>query len=878
MDTAGGFHRLCSRAMATIDPEHVLEFFRRHPERPWHVQDVQQKLELDEGQRPGLRVVLGDLVDAGELVRTRRRTYGLPTHMNLLAGRLQVTSGGYGFVIADDREVKDLFVPSDKLAGAWDGDRVMARPDPGAFENGKPAGEVVRVVTRGHDRVVGTLEYARGYAILRPDSVRLRERVLLTPDSVGTLEAGTRIVGRMVWPETSGEKEPFAEVDEVLGLADDPVVETRAVIVKYGLQDTFSPEALAEAETFEAVVPESALKGRRDHREVPTFTIDGADAKDFDDALSVERIGGRGKGQRYRVGVHIADVSHYVVEGSALDAAATARATSVYLPGRVLPMLPEALSNGLCSLVEGEDRLALSCFVEIDRDGHVHGVEFAESVIRSAARLTYDQVQAFAEGGRLPEGKLKLERDVKVLLDLSVVLRGIRMGAGALDFDFTEAKVDVDDRGDLHLTPVRSNAARRLVEEMMLLANRLVAKELHDAGVPTLYRVHEDPSEEKVRTLQKALQRLGYEVNLDDPTPADLQKVLAQAAGKPEQQMVSVLLLRSLKQARYAADNLGHFGLAFEHYLHFTSPIRRYPDLIVHRVLRARLRKKLSKALQGRWVDAFPALAEHVSERERKAEEAERDLTKYFHAVWARDHVGERFAGTITGVTNFGVFVALPNGIEGLMHVSQLDDDYYVFLEDSLMLMGKHTRKRYRMGDRIDVRILYANPVNRQIDLLPGDAEMPEVAPDAEVLAGLHAPQPKTLKTPQQAATDADAPPTARALPGRSRRAARPADAPEGAARRGGRRRKPAPAATATPAPALAPTAAVAKRSERKQPPRAAERPGSAPASSAPRPLERQAALAALPADHHVTPRAKAGADAPRRRLRFASTGQDMRS
>jgi ribonuclease R len=852
--------------MATIDREHVLEFFRHHPERPWHVQDVLEKLELED--RAGLRQVLGDLVDAGDLIRTRRRTYGLPTHMNLMAGRLQVTSGGYGFVISDDRQAKDLFVPSDKLAGAWDGDRVMARPDVGAFENGKPAGEVVRVVARGHDRVVGTLEYARGYAILRPDSVRLRERVLLTPDSVGALEAGTRIVGRMVWPETSGEKEPFAEVDEVLGQADDPVVETRAVIVKYGLEDTFEPEAVAEAASFEETVPAAALKGRRDHREVPTFTIDGADAKDFDDALSVERVGGRGKGQRYRVGVHIADVSHYVTEGSALDAAAQARATSVYLPGRVLPMLPEALSNGLCSLVEGEDRLALSCFVEIDRDGAVHAVEFAESVIRSDARLTYDQVQAFAEGGRLPEGKLKLERDVKVLLDLSVVLRSLRMGAGALDFDFTEAKVDVDDRGDLHLTPVRSNAARRLVEEMMLLANRLVAKEMHDAGVPTLYRVHEDPSDEKVRTLQKALQRLGYEVNLDDPSPADLQKVLKQAAGKPEQQMVSVLLLRSLKQARYAADNLGHFGLAFEHYLHFTSPIRRYPDLIVHRVLRARLRKKLTKALQGRWVDAFPALADHVSERERKAEEAERDLTKYFHAVWARDHVGERFAGTVTGVTNFGVFVALPNGIEGLMHVSQLDDDYYVFLEDSLMLMGKHTRKRYRMGDRIDVRILYANPVNRQIDLLPGDAEMPEVAPDAEVLAGLHAPQPKTLKTPQQAATDADAPPTARAMPGRSRRtAARPAAPAEAAPRRGGRRRK---EAAAPAAPVARPAPAPAR------PTRATTAPAPS-ATTAPRPLDRQAALGALPADHHVTPRAQPRAGAPRRRLVFAPTGKDVR-
>jgi len=846
--------------MATIDREHVLEFFRHHPERPWHVHDVQQRLELED--RTGLRVVLGDLVDAGELIRTRRRTYGLPKHMNLLAGRLQVTSGGYGFVIPDDRTVRDLFVPSDKLAGAWDGDRVMARPDPVATENGKPAGEVVRVVGRGHDRIVGTLEYARGYAILRPDSVRLRERVLLTPDSVGALTAGTRIVGRMVWPEASGEKEPFAEIDEVLGAADDPVVETRAVIVKYGLEDAFDPAAVAEAEALGDGVSAVAQKGRHDHRTVTTFTIDGADAKDFDDALSVERASGRGKTQRYTIGVHIADVSHYVTEGSALDAGAQARATSVYLPGRVLPMLPEALSNGLCSLVEGEDRLTLSCFVDIDRDGTVHGVRFAETVIRSDARLTYDQVQAFAEGGRMPEGTRKLERDIKVLLDLAEVLRAQRMGAGALDFDFTEAKVDVDDRGALHLTPVRSNAARRLVEEMMLLANRLVAKELHDAGVPTLYRVHEDPSEDKVRMLQKALQRLGYEVDLDDPSPADLQRVLRQAAGKPEQQMISVLLLRSLKQARYAADNLGHFGLAFDHYLHFTSPIRRYPDLIVHRVLRARLRNKLTKAMQGRWVDEFPALADHVSERERKAEEAERDLSKYFHAVWARDHVGERFAGTVTGVANFGVFVALPNGIEGLMHVSQLDDDYYVFLEDSLMLMGKHTRKRYRMGDRIDVRILFASPVNRQIDLLPGDAEMPEVAPDAEVAAGLRAPQPENLKSPQQAATDADAPSTTRVLPLRSRRGTEgpsPAAEARAGARRDARRRLGAPATAPSPAPKRAAAAAAAR--------------GGASAGGggvSPHGRDLDAAFAALPVDHRVTPRPRPSSAAPRRRLRFA--------
>jgi ribonuclease R len=298
----------------------------------------------------------------------------------------------------------------------------------------------------------------------------------------------------MVWPETSGEREPFAEVEEVLGEADDPAVETRAVVVKYRLSDTFSPEALEAAEKLGQGVSASARRGRVDHRAVPTFTIDGADAKDFDDALSIERLSGRGKAQRSRIGVHIADVSHYVREGSALDRDAQERATSVYLPGRVLPMLPEALSNGLCSLVEGEDRLTLSVFVELDRSGVVHGVELAESVICSDARLTYDQVQAFIEGGRLPDGKRKLERDIKLLHELSQQLRAARIGAGALDFDFTEAKVDVDESGELQLTPIRSNAARRLIEEMMLLANRVVARELSAAEVPTLYRVHEEPS------------------------------------------------------------------------------------------------------------------------------------------------------------------------------------------------------------------------------------------------------------------------------------------------------------------------------------------------------------------------------------------------
>ena len=427
------------------------------------------------------------------------------------------------------------------------------------------------------------------------------------------------------------------------------------------------------------------------------------------------------------------------------------RATSVYLPGRVLPMLPEELSNGICSLEEGKARLALSVFVDITRDGEVKGFKFKETVIQSDARLTYEQVQEFSDGGRLPQGKRKLERDVKVLLNLTQQLRKARIGAGALDFHFTEAKVDVDDEGTLHVTPIRSDTARQLIEELMLLANRIVAQELTRRDVPALFRIHEDPSSEKIAALQKALGKLGYTLDLEHTGPQDLQAILRQAAGKPEAQLVSTLLLRSLKQAKYSSEDLGHFGLAFSSYLHFTSPIRRYPDLVVHRVVRGMLQHRLSPTLKERMRTDFPVLAEHIRVRERVAEDAERDLTRYFHARWAKDEVGTAYTGTIVGVTNFGVFLELPNGVEGLMHVSHLMDDYYLYLEDSLMLMGKHTRKTYRLGDRVEVRILAANPTQRQIDLIPADMEMPDVEPEERVVVTS---PPKVLKSPVQGAAE----------------------------------------------------------------------------------------------------------------------------
>ncbi|MEM7736113.1 MAG: RNB domain-containing ribonuclease [Deinococcota bacterium] len=406
--------------MNDIDRGQIYAFFQKNPERPWHLQDIQKELKI--ADRAWLRQELSSLMDEGKLVRTRKRSYGLPQEMNLLLGRLQVTAGGYGFVIpAEETADKDLFIPAESLHGAWDGDKVLARPNSSKADaksdNGRVSGEIVRVIERKHQKLVGTLEYSRGYAILRPDSVRLRERILLLPDSVGKLEAGSRIVVKIVWPEASGERDPFGEVEEYLGDGDNSEVETRAVIVKHTLKDSFEPETLAEAEAVPPTVTGDMMAGRTDLRDINTFTIDGEDAKDFDDAISLERVGGRNG--HLRVGIHIADVSYYVAEGTSLDKEAKERATSVYLPGQVLPMLPEALSNGICSLVEKEPRLAMSVLVDISRDAKIKAVKFKETVIESDARLTYGQVQDLLEGDeRLPRGKRKLERDLQQLSKL----------------------------------------------------------------------------------------------------------------------------------------------------------------------------------------------------------------------------------------------------------------------------------------------------------------------------------------------------------------------------------------------------------------------------------------------------------------------------
>lgn len=690
--------------------ESLYQFFTEHPERPFHVQDLERALTADKRE---LRSLLAELVDEGRLVRTRRRTYGLPAEMNLVVGLYEGHAGGYAFVVPENEGAEDLYVPAGSTGGAWDGDRVVARRENGSRD--RPRGVVIRVLERRRRRVVGTIEAGSGYAFLRPDDSRLARRVLLTPESNRGLEAGVRAVAVLRYPEETGEVEVFAEITEVLGSGDDPEVETRATMAKFGLREEFDPAALAEAESIPAEIDPAWLAGRADLRGEIVFTIDGADAKDFDDALSLTEVGGN-----IVLGVHVADVSHYVTEGSALDREAALRGTSAYLPNRVLPMLPERLSNGICSLAPGEDRLTMSAFLELTKEGEIKGARFVPSVIRSVARFTYDQVQAFADTSQRSELSPGMPAEVAAvvqrLLDLSARMRDRRARQGALNFDFREAKVEVGPDGEIDLGTLQHNDARSLVEECMLAANRAVAERLDRAGVPALYRVHEDPAQGKVDNLTRVLGRYGYALRGGKVTAKALQEVLAASVGRAEQQVIHTILLRTLRLARYSTENAGHFGLAFADYTHFTSPIRRYPDLAVHRILKALEASKVDEQTRSAWIVRLPKVAEQASERERAAEEAERDLNKYFQARWLRDHLGEVFTGQVTGVLSFGIFVALDNGVEGLVHVSNLTDDYYIFIEDALMLKGKHTGRAIRLGDRVKVKALAADPVARQLD------------------------------------------------------------------------------------------------------------------------------------------------------------------
>jgi ribonuclease R len=693
-----------------LDKNSIIRYLRERAQRPVRLKEIARGLGVDAREYRRLKRLLRQMEEAGEIYRVRRRRYALPDRINLVVGRLQVIRAGHGFVIPEDGS-DDVFVASSQLKDAYDGDQVVARIE--RRRRGRnPEGTIVRVLERARSKVVGVYHRSGRYSYLAPLENALHRDVFIPPKAGGEAGDGFIVVARIVdWG--SDHHDPVGEVVEILGRPGEPGVDVLAIIHSHELPAEFRRDALDEAEKLRAEFDApTALAGRTDFRGTLTFTIDPADAKDHDDALSIERLAS----DRWRVGVHIADVSHFVREGSRIDQEARDRGTSVYLVDRVLPMLPEPLSGDLCSLKPDEDRLTLSACLELNSKAELSSVAFTGAVIRSRYALAYEEAQEIIDGERAADKDLR--ESLRMLRDLALRLRDRRQARGGLDFDLPEARVIVNSAGEpTTVQRILRLDTHRLIEEFMILTNESVARAVESRGAPFIYRVHEAPDPDRLERLREFIAGLGLKLARDaDRTPRALQRLLATVEGRPEEPVVSTLVLRSMKQARYSAEQAGHFGLGSRAYSHFTSPIRRYPDLVAHRIVRLALleKREVPEELAGQ----LGAMARHSSAKERQAMEAERESVELKKMEYLEGHLGDVFDGTISGVTSYGMFVLLDDVLaEGLVHVSQLEDDYYHFLEEQYALVGELKRRRFRLGDRVRVQAIKVNRELRELDL-----------------------------------------------------------------------------------------------------------------------------------------------------------------
>lgn len=696
-----------------VDREGLLELLRA-ADRPLSAQEVAERLDaVEKGQ---VLALLQDMESSGQVVRTRKNRYGIPERMNLFVGTLQGHPRGFAFLIPEAQGIDDIFISKENMGGAMHNDRVIVRPLGPNPRGKRPEGEVIRVLSRGNHRVVGTFEAGRRYGFVVPDEKRLGWDIFIPKGYNKGARTGDKVVVEITsWPEA--RRNPEGKVVERFGATGEPGVDILSIIKKYGLSEDFPRKVLKEAEAIPTEVQPEDLEGRWDLRELPMVTIDGDDAKDLDDAVSLEML----ENGHYRLGVHIADVSYYVREKSELDKEALKRGTSVYLVDRVVPMLPRRLSNHICSLNAGVDRLALSVFMEINSSGNVICYQLGPSVIRVDERMTYDSVRRILEehDPELVQRYASFVDTFQRMRELSQILRQRRRRRGALDFDFPESKVLLDSQGrPVDVWLMRQSVANQIIEEFMLVANETVAQHLYHQEAPLLYRIHEEPKADKLAALNDFLHGFGYHIPDNGGVhPSYFQEILHKVEGKPEQMVVHTVMLRSLQHARYAPQPLGHFGLAVQLYTHFTSPIRRYPDLIVHRVLWEYLAHGgINTRRKAKLESLMPVYAEQTSARELVAEEAERETVDLKKVEYLSRFLGEYFDGIVVSVTNFGMFVALDNGIEGLVHVSTMTDDYYHFNERNYTLTGEHTKKTYRIGDLVRVQVVRASIEDRQID------------------------------------------------------------------------------------------------------------------------------------------------------------------
>lgn len=697
--------------------EQLLSHMKDEAYKPLTVQELEEAFGIeDSADFKDFVKALVVMEEKGLVVRTRSNRYGLPEKMNLIRGKMIGHAKGFAFVVPDEQGMDDIFIPPNETNNAMHGDIVLARVT--AESSGqRREGTIVRILERGIQQIVGTYTESKHFGFVIPDDKKFASDIFIPKaSSKGAIEGHKVVVKLTTYPE--GRKSAEGEVIEILGHKNDPGVDILSVIHKHGLPMEFPDDVLKQASDTPETIDESELKNRRDLRNETIVTIDGADAKDLDDAVTVTKL----ENGNYRLGVHIADVTYYVTEDSSIDREAADRATSVYLVDRVIPMIPHRLSNGICSLNPQVDRLTLSCNMEITEDGEVVNHEIYQSVIKTTERMTYHDVNKILEDEdeELIKRYEPLVPMFKMMEELAAILRKKRMQRGAIDFDFKEAKVLVDDEGAPQEVVIRERSvAERLIEEFMLAANETVAEHFHWMEVPFIYRIHEDPKEDKLRRFFEFITNFGYIVKgtANAVHPRALQEIIEEVQGKPEEMVVSTVMLRSMQQAKYDPESLGHFGLSTEFYTHFTSPIRRYPDLIVHRLIRTYLIEgKIDQATREKWNMLLPDIAEHSSNMERRAVEAERETDELKKAEYMADKIGEEYDGIISSVTNFGMFVELPNTIEGLVHVSYMTDDYYRYEERHMAMIGERTGKVFRIGDEITVRVVNVNKDERSID------------------------------------------------------------------------------------------------------------------------------------------------------------------
>ena len=679
---------------------------------PMKIKEMAIFLQVPKERRQELQEVLDALLQEGKIEVSQKGKYQKSRGV-FLTGVFTAHPKGFGFVSVDGME-EDVFTPEDQVHGAMHQDTVQITVKPG--QSGKRReGAVNRIVKRGTDRIVGLYQESRNFGFVIPDNERYTRDIFVPKEDSGGAVNGHKVVVELVSYGTD-RKSPEGKVVEILGHISDPGTDILSIVKGYDLPVEFPEKVMRQAERVPDRISEADMQGRTDLRDVQMVTIDGEDAKDLDDAVSLEMNGGQ-----YILGVHIADVANYLQEGSALDREAFERGTSVYLVDRVIPMLPRRLSNGICSLNEGQDRLALSCIMTIDQRGKVLDHVIAETVIRVDRRMTYTSVKKILEEQDAEESA-RYEELVPMfqrMQELAGLLRARRRARGSIDFDFPETKVILDEKGEpVEIRPYDRNTATKIIEDFMLIANETVAEDYFWQELPFVYRTHENPDPDRMKKLSTFINNFGYSIRFreDEVHPKELQKLLERLEGTPEETLISRLTLRSMKQAKYTTECTGHFGLAARYYCHFTSPIRRYPDLQIHRIIKDSLRGRMNQEKIEHYRKILDEVAKQSSERERRADEAERETIRLKKAEYMSRHLWEEYEGVISGVTGWGLYVELPNTVEGLVHVASLQGDYFEYNENAYEMVGQRTGKTYRLGQTVRVQVVKADRTTRTVD------------------------------------------------------------------------------------------------------------------------------------------------------------------